>query len=100
MDISPQKTEGSSNVEKVTKMSNAVGDIQERLPALERSHKELQQSMEHIACEQEKLTKMFNAVGDIEERFERSHREVQQSMEHIAKLLQELSDKTSGKTTT
>ena len=56
MDISLQKLPSSKLLsfveyvqEKVTKTSNAVGDIQERLPALERSHRELQQSMEHIA---------------------------------------------------
>jgi predicted transcriptional regulator len=34
--------------EKVTKMVSVVSNIQERIPALERSHREMQQSLEHI----------------------------------------------------
>ena len=47
--------------EKVTKMMSVVGNIQERIPALERSHREMQQSLEHITKTLQELNRKIAA---------------------------------------
>ena len=46
--------------EKVTKMVNVVGDIQERIPVLQRNHREMQQSLEHIAKTLQELSRKIS----------------------------------------